>query len=73
MGAQDNLDRADGFIESTGVATPLMIWDESFESWSYYGVSGQPYAILVNADGEPIKGWRGAFDIDEVIELAAAA
>ncbi len=48
-----------------------MVWDESFTSWSYYGVRGQPTAILVDPTGQPITGWSGAFPEDEVLELAA--
>lgn len=71
MGAQDSLDLAGSFIAETGTTTPLMIWDASFETWAYYGVTGQPTAILVAPDGNPIAGWRGFFDQEEVLELAA--
>ena len=73
MGAQDSLALAEDFVETTGTGTPLMIWDASFETWSYYGVTGQPTAVLVDADGDPIAGWRGFFDAEEVLELAAEA
>lgn len=73
MGAQDSLDQAGDFLELTGVSTPLMIWDASFETWNYYGVTGQPTAILVDREGNPIAGWRGFFDEEEVLELAAQA
>lgn len=73
MGAQDSLDQASGFLEDTGVATPLMVWDTGFDSWSYYDVRGQPIAILVDSSGMPIQGWRGFFDPDEVLRLAADA
>ncbi len=73
MGAQDSFDQAEQFLESTGTESLTMIWDESFETWSYYGVRGQPAALLVNAKGEPIQSWLGAFDVDQVLELARAA
>jgi len=73
MGSQDSLDQASDFLEATGVETPLMLWDSGFDSWTYYGVTGQPTAILVDSDGNPIQGWRGTFDTDEVLELAAQA
>ena len=73
MGAQDSLDRAADFIAETGTNTPLMIWDAGFETWAYYGVNGQPIAILVDRDGNPIAGWRGLFDEEEVLQLAAEA
>ncbi len=72
MGAQDGFEQAQGFVESTGTQSLMMIWDESFASWSYYGVQGQPAALLVDASGNPIQGWLGAFDVDEVLELARA-
>ena len=71
MGAQDSLGLAESFLAETGATTPLMIWDESFASWSYYGITGQPTAVLVKPDGEPVTGWRGAVPFDEVLELAA--
>ena len=73
MGAQDSLEQAGEFLEITGVITPLMIWDESFTTWSYYGITGQPTAILVATDGQPIAGWLGRFDEEEVLRLAAEA
>ena len=73
MGAQDGFSQAQEFRESTGTLSFTMIWDESFQSWSYYGVGGQPAALLVNTKGEPIQGWLGAFPEDEVLDLARAA
>lgn len=73
MGAQDSLALAENFIETTGTTSLTMIWDESFQTWSYYGVGGQPAALLLNSVGEPIEGWLGAFDVEEVLELARAA
>lgn len=73
MGAQDSFDFAQEFRATTGTESFLMIWDESFTSWQYYGVRGQPTAILVDAAGDPIQGWVGRFDEAEVLELAAAA
>lgn len=72
MGAQDDFAQAQDFVDRTGVQSFPMIWDESFESWAYYGIRGQPTAVLVDATGEPIAGWSGVFDEDEVLELARA-
>ena len=55
MGAQDSLGQALDFLEVTGVATPTMVWDPGFDSWTYYGVSGQPTIILVDPSGNPIR------------------
>ena len=48
-----------------------MLWDESFETWLEIGVTSQPSAVLLGADGEPISGWIGPFPEDEVVRLAA--
>lgn len=71
MGAQDSFEFAQEFQESTGAQSFTMVWDASFESWAYYGVRGQPTAILVDPNGQPIVGWAGFFDEEEVLELAA--
>ena len=61
------------FIDRTGTYSFPMYWDETFESWVALGVSGQPTAILLSPDGEPLGGWRGRFPEDEVLQLAAGA
>jgi hypothetical protein len=71
MGAQDSFSFAEEFRQTTGTTSFLMIWDEGFDSWAYYGVRGQPTAILVDPSGEPLVGWSGVFDEDEVLELAS--
>ncbi|MDG0976537.1 MAG: hypothetical protein P8L16_11470 [Ilumatobacter sp.] len=48
-----------------------MLWDESFISWQTIGVSSQPTAVMLKADGTPITGWIGSFPEDEVLRLAA--
>lgn len=73
MGAQDSFGFAQEFRQTTGTESFLMIWDEAFSTWQYYGVRGQPTAILVDKTGNPIQGWVGRFDENEVLELAAAA
>lgn len=70
IGTQDSLELAESFVESTGTTSLTMLWDQSFETWRYYGVQAQPAALLVRADGEPIQSWLGAFDVDEVLRLA---
>jgi hypothetical protein len=72
MGAQDSLALAEDFVQSTGTSSFTMIWDESFDTWRYYQVSGQPTAILVDQDGNPVQGWRGIFPPDEVLEAVSA-
>ena len=48
-----------------------MLWDESFQTWLEIGITSQPSAVLLAADGEPISGWIGPFPEAEVLELAA--
>lgn len=51
-----------------------MFWEDGgFDSWAFYGVRGQPAAVLVDADGNVIDGWSGRFPVDTVIELASNA
>ncbi|MDA3038762.1 MAG: hypothetical protein O3C27_04375 [Actinomycetota bacterium] len=68
LGTQDSLEDAADFVDQTGTASLLMTWDASFETWSYYGVSSQPQAILLSAEGEPIASWAGRLSIDEVLD-----
>lgn len=45
-----------------------MTWDASFETWSHYGISSQPNAILVTRSGETIESWAGRLSTDDVLE-----
>ena len=68
LGTQDSLEDAADFVNGTGTSSLFMTWDASFETWSYYGVSSQPNAILVTATGEPIASWAGRLSTDDVLE-----
>lgn len=70
LGTQDSLGEAEDFVETYGTTFP-MLWDESFESWIELGVSSQPTAVLLTAEGTIITGWVGRFPEDTVLELAA--
>jgi len=70
LGTQDGLGQANDFDNKFGT-TFDMLWDESFISWQEIGVSSQPAAVMLKADGTPITGWMGAFPEDEVLRLAA--
>lgn len=72
IGTQDDLDYARGFLEDTGVRTPLMLWDESFESWRAIGITAQPTWILVRGDGSFIDGWIGTLPEERILELLDA-
>ena len=71
LGTQDSLSDAEDFVENFGTASFTMLWDESFETWIEIGITSQPSAVLLAADGTPITGWIGPFPDDEVLRLAA--
>lgn len=73
LGAQNDIEMALDFVESTGTFSFPMLWDESYESWARLGIEGSPAAYLLAPDGTPLQGWLGPFPEDEVLELAAAA
>jgi hypothetical protein len=59
MGTQDDLALAQTFVDRHGTATPLMTWDQTFETWDHYEVRGQPTTILVDPAGEVLGRWFG--------------
>ena len=71
LGTQDDLALAEDFVERNGMTTPLMTWDETFETWLYYDVRSQPTIILVDKDGMPLGGWHGLSD--ELVALVESA
>ncbi len=73
LGTQDSGGEAADFVRDRDVYSFPMYWDETFESWAAFGITGQPAAILLSADGEPLGAWRGMFPVDDVLELAAAS
>lgn len=73
LGTQDDLAYAEGFLRDTGVTTPQMLWDPSFESWAQLGISAQPSWILVDGSGELLDTWVGPLPEDEVLAAARAA
>jgi thiol-disulfide isomerase/thioredoxin len=73
LGTQDDGEYAVDFVQSGETWSFPMYWDDTFESWTAFGVSSQPAAALLSADGEVLAGWRGMFPVDEVLELAAAS
>ncbi len=44
-----------------------MYWDSSFDSWDYFGVAGQPAAILLDSKGNAVKTWSGFLDTKKVL------
>ena len=73
LGTQDSGEEAADFVREYETYSFPMYWDETFESWTAIGISSQPAAALISADGEPIAGWLGNFPMDEVLELAAGS
>lgn len=59
MGTQDSLDLASQFLERHALDNVLLTWDESFQTWQYYQVRGQPTVILVDPQGTPLGQWYG--------------
>lgn len=73
LGTQDDFAYAEGFLRDTGVSTPQMLWDASFESWARLGISAQPTWILVDGSGELVGSWVGRLPEGEVLAAARAA
>ncbi len=42
-----------------------MFWDRSGDTWSAYGVPGQPAALLIR-NGVVVKSWTGVLNEDAV-------
>ncbi len=59
MGTQDDLGLAEDFLDRHNPDSVLMTWDESFATWDYYEVRGQPTTILVDPSGRPLGQWVG--------------
>lgn len=73
LGTQDSLGEAHDFVDDHDTNSFTMLWDESFETWIAIGVTSQPSAVLLEADGTPITGWIGPFPENEVLRLVADA
>lgn len=70
LGAQDDLDQAMGFLETTGTGDLDMVWDATGETWVHFGVTNQPTVVVVSPEGEVQATWFREFD--EAGILAAA-
>ncbi len=70
VGTQDDLPRAEAFVDDYGTASFTMLWDETYVTWNALGVSSSPTAGLFDADGTFIAGWVGPVPEDVVIQLA---
>lgn len=66
IGAQDDLDLAETFIERTGVESFQMLWDPSFESWRHYGIRVNSEVWLLDTDGNRVGEQFFALDHDAI-------
>lgn len=69
LGTQDTFGDAEEFVERYGTTFP-MLWDETFASWTHFGVNGQPAWILLTPDGGVVERWNGVLDEGEALDLA---
>lgn len=70
VGTQDTFADAQKFVARAKIKTVTMLYDESARSWNYWRVSGQPAALLVDANGKFVKAWTGELNIAAVIAAA---
>jgi hypothetical protein len=71
LGAYDSLSLAKTFTARNKMSKVKMLWDKNAKSWEFYGVPGQPAALLIK-NGEVVASWAGAVDEPELLELIAA-
>lgn len=65
IGTQDDLDFARDFKADTGVESYPLLWSESSESWAAFGVTSQPYLVLLR-DGQILERWPGGASTTEI-------
>jgi thiol-disulfide isomerase/thioredoxin len=70
LGAQDDLDQAQGFLELTGTGELDMVWDATGETWIHFGVTNQPTVVVVSSDGEVKATWFRELDEDGILAAA---
>jgi hypothetical protein len=52
LGTQDDFAYAQRFLSDTGVSSPTMLWDPSFDTWRRLGVTINSQMMLVSPDLE---------------------
>ncbi|MGQ0630844.1 MAG: TlpA family protein disulfide reductase [Sporichthyaceae bacterium] len=72
LGAQDDLDQAEGFLAETKTAGLKMVWDSSGKSWVHFRVTNQPTVIVLNPAGKVTKTAFREFDAVAIREAAQA-
>lgn len=69
IGTQNDAGQAREFVETTGLTTPIMLWDKSGVSWRAMGIRSQPTVVLVDADGQHVDTWIGGLPEEEILRL----
>jgi hypothetical protein len=67
VGAFDNFELAQDFVDSTGTESFTMLWGEP-DPWRYYGVRRNSTTVVIGADGE-VKGNGFGPDLEQIREL----
>jgi hypothetical protein len=67
IGTQDDVKAAQAFVARAKIKSVRMYWDPTFDAWDYFGVAGQPAAVLMDKTGKPIKQYSGFLDTKKVL------
>lgn len=73
IGAQDDLEQAEGFISDTSTEGLDMIWDASGKTWLHWKVTNQPTVIVLDKNGKVVKTWFRQLDEQAVLKAADLA
>ena len=65
IGTQSDLAAAREFRADTAVRSFPLLWTASPVAWGPFGVSSQPYTILLRG-GEVVKRWPGGASPEEI-------
>ena len=61
------------FVTLHRMKSVKMLWDSGFSSWNYYGIPGQPAALLFDASGTYLSGYSGIIDYRDVLSRVKPA
>jgi thiol-disulfide isomerase/thioredoxin len=70
LGAQDDLDLAEEFLDQTKTGGLKMVWDRTGETWLHYKVTNQPTVVVLGPDGGVTKTWFRQFDVAGILAAA---
>ncbi len=70
IGAQDDLAFAERFVDQTGT-TFTMLWSDSNESWSHFGVRRNSTVLLLDRGGSVVEGTKGSYEPDSILDQLA--